>query len=119
MNNHLLLEDSKKLFKVFICHRLPERTFKINGYYFPICSRCTGIYIGAFSYFIFTIFNYVQYNYLLVLIAFLLVFPTFLDGLTQFFGYRESNNNLRFITGLIAGIGLGIIVKTIKFMLIY
>ena len=33
----------------FICHRIPERTFNIRGYYFPVCSRCTGFYIGAFS----------------------------------------------------------------------
>lgn len=119
MKNQSLQENPKNLLKVFICHRLPDRTFKINGHYFPVCSRCTGIYIGAFSYFIFVFFNYVQYNHIIISIALFLALPTFLDGLTQFFGYRESNNALRFSTGLFAGIGLGIIVKTIKFGLIH
>jgi len=32
--------------KFYICHRLHERTFKIGKWYFPVCSRCTGIYLG-------------------------------------------------------------------------
>ena len=89
-------DSNKNLSKVFICHRLPERTFKIKNHYFPVCSRCTGIYIGAFSYFIFVYFVYVQYNIAMILAAILMVLPTFSDGITQFFGFRESNNNLRF-----------------------
>jgi len=117
------LQDSmdnldKNLFKVFICHRLPERTFKIRDHYFPVCSRCTGIYIGAFSYYTFVYFVYVQYNIAVILAAVLMVLPTFSDGLTQLFGFRESNNTLRFSTGLIAGIGLGILFKSIKWILI-
>ena len=40
-----------------------------------------------------------------------------LDGTTQLMGIRKSNNKLRFITGLIAGIGMGILVKSIKYSL--
>ena len=101
-----------------ICHRIPERTFKIRGYYFPVCSRCIGIYTGAFSYFIFNYFFHIFYYPLLTLFAFLIVIPTFSDGLTQFIGLRMSNNMLRLFTGILAGIGLGILVKTIKFSLI-
>ena len=112
-------ENSKEnLSKVFICHRLPERTFKIRDHYFPVCSRCTGIYIGAFSYYTFVYFVYVQYNIALILAAVLMILPTFSDGLTQFFGFRESNNTLRFLTGLVAGIGLGILIKSAKWFLI-
>ena len=122
--NKKILQDSiensdTNLSKVFICHRLPERTFKIRNHYFPVCSRCTGIYIGAFSYYIFVYFVYVQYNITVILAATLMIIPTFLDGLTQFFGFRESNNALRFSTGLIAGIGLGILVKSVKYGLLY
>ena len=122
MDNQNLQESIENsdtnLSKVFICHRLPERTFKIRNHYFPVCSRCTGIYIGAFSYYIFVYFVYVQYNIAVILAAILMIIPTFSDGLTQFFGFRESNNALRFATGLIAGIGLGILVKSIKWILI-
>ena len=118
-NLHGSEEDSgDNLSKVFICHRLPERTFKIGNHYFPVCSRCTGIYIGEFSYYFFVYFVYVQYNIEMFLLAILMVLPTFSDGLTQFFDFRESNNALRFSTGLIAGIGLGILVKSVKWFLI-
>lgn len=110
--------EIKSIPSTFICHRLPERTFKINNHYLPVCSRCTGIYIGAFSYFAFAYFVYIPYNVIIGLVAILMILPTFSDGLTQFFGFRESNNALRFSTGLIAGIGLGILVKAIKWILI-
>jgi Predicted membrane protein len=122
MDNQNLQADTKNskenLSKVFICHRSPERTFKIGNHYFPVCSRCTGIYIGAFSYYTFVYFSYVQYDITMILAAILMILPTFSDGLTQFFGFRESNNALRFATGVIAGIGLGILVKSVKWFLI-
>ena len=39
--------------------------------------------------------------------------PVAIDGVTQYFGPRESSNNLRFITGFIGGIGLIIFLKII------
>lgn len=52
------------------------------------------------------------------MIATLITIPTIIDGLTQLRDFRESNNTLRFTTGLIAGLGFGIIVKAIKWFLI-
>lgn len=46
-----------------------------------------------------------------------LITPMLLDGTTQLMGIRKSNNKLRFITGLIAGIGIGVLVKSIKYCL--
>ncbi|MDI9437749.1 MAG: DUF2085 domain-containing protein, partial [Euryarchaeota archaeon] len=40
--------------------------------------------------------------------------PTFIDGITQFFNLRESNNILRFFTGLLGGVGLAILIKAFK-----
>lgn len=110
--------STKHTYKNIICHRLPDRTFKIKNHYFPVCSRCTGIYIGSFSYFVYVYFFYVEYNMLLILLALLMIIPTLSDGLTQFFGMRESNNIIRVITGLIGGIGLGILIKAIKWILL-
>ena len=106
------------MFTRFICHRIPERTFNIRGHYFPVCSRCTGFYIGAFSYFIFVYFFYVQYTISLILLGFLMMVPTFYDGLTQLNGSRKSNNILRLSTGLIGGVGLAILVKAVKWLII-
>jgi len=35
------------------------------------------------------------------------ILPLAMDGFTQYLGLRISNNNLRFSTGLIAGLVLG------------
>ena len=102
----------------FICHRIPERTFNFRGHYFPVCSRCTGFYIGAVSYFIVVYYFYVQYTITLIILALLMLIPPFLDGFTQLIGTRESTNILRFCTGLLGGIGLAIIIKAIKWVLI-
>lgn len=29
-----------------ICHQIPDRSFFILGYSFPVCERCSGIYLG-------------------------------------------------------------------------
>lgn len=100
-----------------LCHRNPERTFKIGSTYFPVCSRCTGVYLGAFSYFALAYMVHIKYSVVVLLVAGLLVIPTFWDGFTQLFFSRESNNYLRFFTGILAGWGMGILVKALKFAL--
>ena len=99
MKHGLSTEEFK--FYNLICHRIPERTFRIRGHYFPVCSRCTGFYIGAFSYFILAYFVYIDYTVYLVFLAIILLVPAFLDGFTQLIGLRLSNNWLRLVTGLI------------------
>lgn len=119
-NNNPTLEQQKPNLNVFtrlICHRIPDRTFNIMGYYFPVCARCTGFYIGAFSYFIYVYYVYVQYTGILIILAILMTIPTFLDGFTQLMGVRDSNNILRLVTGLLGGIGLAFIIKAIKSMI--
>ena len=100
-----------------ICHRIPERSFFFRGHQFPVCARCTGFYITLFMYFVYAYFFYINYNIYLISLAILLLLPSFLDGITQLFGLRESNNVLRLITGLMGGIGLGIIIKAIKWFI--
>ncbi|MDI3550620.1 MAG: hypothetical protein PWQ15_1723 [Methanobacterium sp.] len=108
------LKISSQLF----CHRLPERTFRFKGHYFPVCSRCTGMYLGMLLFFIFNYFNPLYFSFTLTLLGFLMILPTAIDGLTQLFGLRESNNYLRFFSGLIGGIGLLILVISFKLMLL-
>lgn len=104
--------------RFWICHRRPDRTFSIRGRRFPVCSRCTGIYVGAFSYFLIAYLTPIKYTAILVIIAILITTPTILDGLTQLLGLRESNNLLRLLTGLPAGFGLGILTKALKFYIL-
>ena len=32
-----------------ICHRIPERSFFLNGRQLPLCARCTGTFLGAIA----------------------------------------------------------------------
>lgn len=44
--------------------------------------------------------------------------PAFMDGFTQLMGTRMSDNKLRLLTGLAGGVGLAILVKAIKWMIL-
>lgn len=83
------------------CHRMPERSFFYKGKQFPVCARCTGMLIGYLSIFLFFI-HLIRIN---IWWAIFLNLPAYIDGMTQAMGWRESNNLLRLITGIMSGIG--------------
>jgi uncharacterized membrane protein len=87
----------------FICHRRPDRSFNYNGKQFPVCARCTGFYLGLLLFSILFFFN-LSYDF--YYLGLLLLVPMGVDGTTQLFKLRESNNMLRLVTGLVAGAGV-------------
>ena len=93
----------RALFRPF-CHGMPERCFTLEGVPMPICARCTGIYAG-FLLGVFLMFAVRKLHRLRLpaWLAVALVAPLFIDGVTQGIGLRESTNELRVITGLLAG----------------
>lgn len=91
------------------CHQLPERSFFLNGYQFPVCARCTGIIIGYLISFIYAILC----SPLSVYLEIFLIIPMSIDGLLQLLTKYTSNNFKRFITGLLAGFGFIQIIKSI------
>ncbi len=90
----------------YICHRRPERSFFYKGHQFPVCARCTGFYISGIACIILFKYFPLPYNLTTMLIGIILLIPSAIDGTTQLFEMRESNNTLRFITGILGGIGL-------------
>jgi uncharacterized membrane protein len=96
-----------------ICHRLPERSFFIFDRQLPVCARCLGIYVAFFLGVVIFALNIIAFQnltwYSVGLITSLLILPTAIDGFTQLFGLRESNNFLRLITGLLAGFGFSFV----------
>lgn len=83
------------------CHRLKTRSFFINKRQFNICARCTGIITGLILSPITWFFNL---NFVLIFCISLSCLC--IDGFSQLFGWRESNNKLRLITGLSCGLFL-------------
>lgn len=96
------------------CHQMPERSFKIGWYTFPVCSRCTGIFFGQLSAVICLIAGVICPPY----IALGLLAVMGADWLIQRIGLKESTNIRRLITGLCGGFGLFSLYIN-AFMLIY
>ena len=94
------------------CHQREDRSFKIRGWQFPVCSRCTGILtgqiLGAVLYFCdIRIPFYLDFGFLFIM---------FLDWFIQYKKLKQSTNFRRFLTGNLAGIAqMSIIVKAILF----
>lgn len=84
--------------KVCRCHQLPERSFFIRGYQFPLCARCTGIVLGFLIAPIITIFWKGNLWLSLALVAIMVA-----DGLIQLKTKYRSTNPRRLLTGLGAG----------------
>jgi len=95
------LKFRKKYYKLVFCHALPERSFLIGKYQLPLCSRCTGIFIGI-------LFSMILMNHVNIplFLSILFVLPLIIDGFLQLFNFRVSNNLTRSFTGLLFGLAL-------------
>lgn len=80
---------------------MPERSFFVFGYQFPVCARCTGIMAGEiFSIPLFILFNQS------IIVSILLTIPMAVDGIMQYKTAYISNNLKRVVTGFLFGYGL-------------
>lgn len=116
MSNNPFVGPIYAAFKL-ICNQLSERSLCISsnlsindcssssGYQFPVCSRCMAIYaamlIGGLAMpFLWDKDSRQTPNVWILILA---AIPIGIDGLTQLFGFRESTNEIRIITGTIIG----------------
>ena len=113
IEKNILKKRIKMNYKNLICRRKPERSFFIKGHQFPVCARCTGFYTGLIIFLIYDYFFNIDYSLNLLIFSIILLIPTSIDGFTQLLNFRQSNNTLRFITGVIGGIGLIIFLKIV------
>ena len=101
-----------------ICHQKADRSFFINENQMPFCSRCTAIWIGLVIGLAFMLFYKIQLDEKFVFAIIIGLVPIGIDGLGQLFGFWESTNVIRMITGLITGIvcgvAIGLIIDEIK-----
>ncbi len=84
------------------CHQKPERSFRIRGWQFPFCARCTGAMAGQFMAVIFVILRKIPP----APFAVFCLFPMGIDWGIQEAGVKDSSNARRFFTGFLGGFGL-------------
>lgn len=124
------------------CHQISERTIYLNGNQMPVCARdvsiflflTAGLFAGMFlrrSYFLSkgllgifpkrfreSVNRRIGANWFALLFVLLCFVPLALDGGLQLFTEYESNNVLRFLTGLpagfIVGLLLAVMIKSVK-----
>ena len=95
------------LFRV-MCHGIPSRCLTMWNVPMPICARCTAIYVGLFAGLMLFFLIRRGSERVFRWMAFAAVVPLFIDGVTQATGLRESTNELRLVTGAIAGLAFGL-----------
>ena len=90
----------------YICHQISDRSFRIEGEQFAVCSRCFGVYFGlAFGFAIYPLWrNITEIEPLPRFWLFLSLIQIAIDWSLTVFGIWENNHFSRFITGLILGI---------------
>ena len=96
-----------------LCHQKADRSFFINGNEMPFCARCTAIWLGLAIGLGFMVFYRIELNEKFIFLILLGLVPIGIDGLFQLFGFWESNNVVRLITGLLVGIICGIAIGII------
>ena len=86
-----------------LCHQYPLRSFWIFDRPFALCARCTSIYFGiSFG----ALFIAINKKYLFrFFLGILIILFIAIDPVLQLFGFYESTNLIRTITGLIIGVG--------------
>src|SRR3989344_4602285 len=93
-----------------LCHQKPERSYSIAGEALIVCSRCLGIYVGFLASVVFLVVAFGLFTHALNFIfVLLLLVPMGIDGISQLFKIRESNNPLRFFTGYLAGFAVALV----------
>lgn len=84
------------------CHQRPERSFFIGSYQFPVCARCTGVFLGQSAMLAMLLCG--KKPGVGLSAAMLLAMGA--DWFAQYAGICESTNPRRFITGILGGAGI-------------
>ncbi len=96
-----------------LCHQKADRCLFINGNQMPFCSRCTAIWLGLAVGLGFMIVYKIQLDRKFIFLIIMGLVPVGIDGLGQLFGFWESTNVIRMVTGLLTGIVCGVAIGLI------
>jgi len=123
--------DILNLFGGGVCGQIPGHSFIIGGRQLPLCARCTGTYLGALLGFLgiavlrrWRASGLPPSEVLASLVGFIVLWG--IDGLNSFLAFfpnalhlYEPHNLLRFITGILNGLALSIIVYPVFSFLLW
>ncbi len=106
------------------CHQKESRSILLNGNQMPFCARCVAIYTFMAVGIALTVFprmpHYDRINNLKAWWLIVALVPLGIDGVGQLLGFCESTNLVRFITGglcgLVVGIALGFMLREMQGM---
>lgn len=105
-----ILERLSHFGEVPLCNGVASRAPRIFGFCFPLCYRCTFIFIG----FLLTLYICHRYKKIIpIYLAIICLFPMIIDGSLQTFFGMMSTNLRRTLTGGLFGIAAGVIVSHI------
>lgn len=85
------------------CHRIPERCFSFKGYIFPVCARCTGIFLSM----PFALYYGIKVSFTIYI--FLLLIPMGIDWWLTRISITKGTNRRRFVTGFLGGFAIYVI----------
>ena len=88
------------------CHQIADRSYFLNDNQMPFCSRDLGLFIGLVAGSTVSLFIVIRINPVFLLAG---LAPIGIDGGIQAVTSYESNNSLRVVTGIIAGIALSLL----------
>jgi uncharacterized membrane protein len=101
-----------------LCHQQAARSLFLNGNEMPFCARCTAIWLGIALGLGFMVLYIIELNERFLFVILFSLIPIGIDGVGQLFGFWESTNLIRFLTGLLAGgvcgVAIGVIFDEIK-----
>jgi uncharacterized membrane protein len=106
-----LLKNFIELVGFSVCHQLDSRSLAFGEILTPVCSRCAGIYTGftVSAILLFLMFRKKQSDlppaYVLVIMS-IFFLSTVFDGFASYLNLYETNNIIRFSTGVLCGTSL-------------
>lgn len=90
------------------CHQAADRSFFLNDNQMPFCSRDVGLFLGMLGGMLAVVLLRLT---LPLWMAIALIMPMAFDSSLQLLTAYESSNGLRVITGILAGVGISLILS--------
>jgi uncharacterized membrane protein len=101
-----------------LCHQIPSHSFVLDGIQFPLCARCTGLYLGSLIGLIYAAISGKKAGipktpYLILMVSIFIIWGA--DGVNSLisgflarpFLYQTTN-----LTRLVTGYGMGLVMST-------